>query len=137
MVMMDAFLAWDACLANESVSKIRSFLCCHVREIDRGHNNMDIWGSRLFQQQLSLAQLNWEPSLSGKLTRGKRMLRLIMDDGKILGTIVVRGKEIAFPEFLTIEVSTSSDHLSEAVCVPISELTRETLRERIREELRW
>ena len=98
---------------------------------------MDIWGSRLFQQQLSLAQLNWEPSLSGKLTRGTRMLRLLMADGKILGTIMVRGKEIIFPEFLTIEVSTSSDHRSEAVHVPISELTRETLRERIREELRW
>lgn len=98
---------------------------------------MDIWGSRLFQQQLSLAKLNWEPSLSGKPTRSKRALRLIMDDGKILGTIIVRGKEIIFPEFLTIEVSTSSEHLSEAVRVPISELTRETLRERIREELRW
>jgi hypothetical protein len=97
---------------------------------------MDIWGSRLFQQQLALAQLNWEPPLSRKPTRGKRTLRLIMNDGKILGSIVVRGKEIAFPEVLTIEVSTSSNHRSEAVCVPISELTRETLRERIKEELR-
>ena len=97
---------------------------------------MDIWGSRLFQRQLSEAQLNWEPPLSGKLTRGKRILRLIMNDGKILGTIIVRGKEIIFPEFLTIEVSTSSEHLSETVRVPISELTRETLRERIKEGLR-
>ena len=97
---------------------------------------MDIWGSRLFQQQLSLAQLNWEPPLLGKPRRGKRMLRLMMNDGKILGIIVVRGKEISFPEFLTIEVSTSSEHRSEAIRVPISELTRETLRERIREELR-
>ena len=97
---------------------------------------MDIWGSRLFQHQLSLAQLNWEPPLSRKPTRSKRTLRWIMNEGKILGTIVVRGREIAFPEFLTIEVSTSSDHRSEAVRVPISELTRETLRERIREELR-
>lgn len=98
---------------------------------------MDIWGSRLFQQEISLAQLNWEPPLSGKSKRSKRALRLIMNDGKILGTIKVYGREIAFPEFLTIEASTSSDHLSEAVRVPISELTRETLRERFREELRW
>lgn len=46
---------------------------------------MDIWGSRLFQQQLSLATLNWEPPLSGKPARDQRMLRLIMDDGKIIG----------------------------------------------------
>ena len=59
-----------------------------------------------------------------------------MNDGKILGVIVVRGKEIAFPAFLTIEVSISSEHRSEAVRVPLSELTQETLRERIREELR-
>lgn len=97
---------------------------------------MDIWGSRLFQQQLSEAELNWEPQLTAKPSRGKRILRLIMKDGKILGIIVVRGTEIAFPEFLTIEVSASSEHLSEVVRVPILELTRATLRERINEMLR-
>ena len=97
---------------------------------------MDIWGSRLFQQQLSEAELNWDPPLITKPSRGKRILRLIMKDGKILGTIVVRGKEISFPEFLTIEVSASSEHLSEAVRVPILELTRATLLERISEVLR-
>lgn len=50
---------------------------------------MDIWGSRLLQQQLSEAELNWEPPLSAKPPRGKRVLRLIMDDGKILETIML------------------------------------------------
>ena len=97
---------------------------------------MNIWGSRLFQQQMALAQFSWEPSLLKKITRGKRTLRLIMNDGKILGTIVVRGKEIAFPDFLTLEVSPSSEHRSDLVQIPISELSRDTLRERIKEQLR-
>lgn len=96
---------------------------------------MDIYGSRLFQQQLSAAQLNWEPPLTAKNKRSKKKLRLIMDDGKILGSITVKGTEITFPEFLTIEVSTTSEHRADPVRVPLSELTKDTLRERIREAI--
>ena len=96
---------------------------------------MDIWGSRLFQQQLALAQFSWEPPMSGKHSRGKRTLRLILNDGKIIGKIIVKGQAIKFPDFLTLEVGRSSDHFAEPVQVPLSELTRETLRERINEAL--
>ena len=81
---------------------------------------MDIWGSRLFQQLLQSAQFTWEPPLSSKPRRGKRSLRLMTNDGKLLGTIVVRGKEIKFPEFLTMEASLSSEHLIEPIQVPLS-----------------
>jgi hypothetical protein len=64
------------------------------------------------------------------------LLRLITDDGKILGLIIVKGREIKFPDFLTLEVGRSSDHVAEPVHVPLSELTRDTLRQRITEELR-
>jgi len=46
---------------------------------------MDIWGSRLFQQQLSEAELNWEPPLTAKPPRGKRIIRV---GEKVPGTIV-------------------------------------------------
>jgi len=97
---------------------------------------LDIWGSRVFQEQVQLAQFRWEPPLDGKPTKRKRLLRLITDDGKILGTIIVKGREIQFPDFLTLEVSRTSDHVAEPVQVPLHELTRDTLRQRISEALR-
>src|SRR5262245_15519637 len=97
---------------------------------------LDIWGSRPFQQQLQLAQFRWEPPLDGKPTKRKRLLRLSTDDAKILGTIIRKGQAIQFPDFLPLEVSRTSDHVAEPVQVPLSELTRDTLRQRISEALR-